>query len=65
MKRLVAKDIMNTDVITVEEDLSVGDLANLLTDKMITGAPVVNAKGKLVGVVSMSDIVRNEAHRAA
>ncbi len=65
MKRLTARDIMNADVITVREDMPIRDLANLLTDKMITGAPVVNKKGQLVGVVSASDIVRNEAHRAA
>lgn len=65
MKSLAAKDIMNPDVITVQEEMTVLDLASLLTDKMITGAPVVSESGRLVGVVSASDIVRNEAHRSA
>ncbi len=32
---------------------------------MISGAPVVNKDGKLVGVVSLSDIVRNDERRTA
>ncbi len=65
MKNLIAKDIMNPSVISVEEDLSVHELANFFTDKMISGAPVVNKDGKLVGVVSLSDIVRNDERRTA
>ncbi|MCG8606446.1 CBS domain-containing protein [bacterium] len=63
MKELTAKDIMNPDVIVVEADLSVRDLATLFTEKMISGAPVVDKEGKLRGVVSQSDIVRNDGHR--
>ncbi len=65
MKNLIAKDIMNPSVISVEEDLSVHELANFFTAKMISGAPVVNKDGKLVGVVSLSDIVRNDERRTA
>ena len=65
MKNLIAKDIMNPSVISVEENLSVHELANFFTEKMISGAPVVNKDGKLVGVVSLSDIVRNDERRTA
>lgn len=65
MKNLIAKDIMNPSIISVEEDFSVHELANFFTDKMISGAPVVNKDGKLVGVVSLSDIVRNDERRTA
>jgi len=65
MKNLIAKDIMNPSVLSVEEDLSVHELANFFTEKMISGAPVVNKDGKLVGVVSLSDIVRNDERRTA
>ena len=41
------------------------ELANFFTEKMISGAPVVNKDGKLVGVVSLSDIVRNDERRTA
>lgn len=64
MKSLVAKDILNTDVITVLEDMTVHELAALFTEKMISGAPVVNADGKVIGVVSLSDIVRSDQRRS-
>ena len=53
-----AEQIMCRNVITVPSDWSVERLARFLTDKSISGAPVVNNAGQLVGVVSLSDIVR-------
>jgi len=47
---------MNPKVLTVREDMSVHALARFLVDNEITGAPVENASGKLVGVVSLVDI---------
>lgn len=64
MKDLTAKEIMNTDVLTVQDDISVHELASFFTEKMISGAPVVDEDGKLIGVVSLSDIVRNDACRS-
>jgi predicted transcriptional regulator len=63
MKTKTAKDIMNKSVITVEADMTVHELACFFTEKMITGAPVINGSGKLVGVVSVTDIIRNDAQR--
>ncbi len=64
MKNLTARDIMNADVITVAEDMTVQELAALFTEKMISGTPVVDDAGKLVGVVSLSDIVRTGTQRS-
>ena len=55
---IYASDIMVKDVITVEETTSLKDVARILAENKITGAPVVNAEGDLVGVISESDIVR-------
>ena len=63
MKTKTAKDVMNTNVITVDADMTVHELAGFFTEKMITGAPVVNGSGKLMGVVSVTDIIRNDAQR--
>jgi CBS domain-containing protein len=63
MKDLIAKDVMNKNVIVAQEDMTVQELANLLTTNMITGVPVVDETGRLVGVVSETDIVRTSASR--
>lgn len=54
---LKAKDIMTRDVITVQNETSVADLARLLTDYNISGAPVVSAEGELSAVVTESDLI--------
>jgi CBS domain-containing protein len=61
MEKLIAKDIMSSAVITVRDDLTVGELASFLTESEISGAPVVDSEGRLVGVVSLADIARNSS----
>ncbi|MFO1518843.1 MAG: CBS domain-containing protein [bacterium] len=61
MKTITARQIMNPDLMTVSENMTVEELAAFLTEEEITGAPVVNEKGKLVGVVSVNDIAENAA----
>ncbi len=53
----LAEDIMNPDVLTVREDMLVRDLALFLTEHEISGAPVVDGRGRPVGVVSETDVV--------
>jgi len=54
---LQARDIMTKEVITVAPQMSILDLARLLIDKKINGAPVVDDAGNLVGVVTQSDLI--------
>lgn len=54
---LTAKDIMTSQVITVAPELSVRELASLLLTHKIGGAPVVDADGTLVGVVTENDLI--------
>jgi len=56
MRLITANDLMNPEVLTVREDMRVADLASFLIDNEITGAPVEDAGGHLVGVVSVVDI---------
>jgi len=49
-------DLMNRDLVTVPPDMPVSELAGLLSTRMISGAPVVDGSGKVIGVVSLSDI---------
>ncbi len=54
---LKAQDIMSRDVITVNENATVRELATLLLSRNISGAPVVDADGKVIGVVTESDLI--------
>lgn len=58
LARLTVEDVMKTEVITVRPDLSVAELVELLEEERITGAPVVDADGVVVGVVSGTDVAR-------
>ena len=55
---VAAKEVMNPDVITVRDDMTVQEVAAFLTENQISGAPVEDAEGRLVGVVSSTDIAR-------
>jgi CBS domain-containing protein len=52
------RDIMETDLITVPPDMPVGELAALLDRAGITGAPVVDEADKLLGIVTVRDVMR-------
>ncbi len=54
---LRAKDLMTENVIAVTKDTEVRELARILTANKISGAPVLDGAGKLVGVVTESDLI--------
>ena len=54
---MITKDIMTKDVITVSPTITVKNLAKILMQNQISGAPVTDKKGKILGVVSEADIV--------
>ena len=56
------KEIMTRDVLTVTKDLSIRRLIKLLDKNKITGAPVVDEQGKLIGIVSSKDVIRAIDH---
>lgn len=56
---MIAADIMHKGVITVRDFQTVKELAQILLDHRITGTPVLDSAGKLVGVVSQTDLVRS------
>jgi CBS domain-containing protein len=55
-----ALDVMTPNVITVDPDTSVQRLAALLSERGISGAPVVDSGGSMMGIVSEGDLL----HRA-
>jgi CBS domain-containing protein len=63
--QLTVADIMQHRVTTVPADASLGDVARLLWEEGISGAPVLDENGRLLGLVSSSDIVRFKAFPTA
>lgn len=59
-----AKDVMTTDVYTVRTDSSLEETARLLAERRISGAPVVDDTGRVLGVVSEADLIDLHAREA-
>jgi CBS domain-containing protein len=53
-----AHQIMTRTVVTVTPETTIVDAANLMLQRHISGLPVVDGSGKLVGVVSEGDFIR-------
>ena len=53
-----AHQIMTRPVITVTPETSIVEAANIMLQKHVSGLPVVDATGKLVGIVSEGDFIR-------
>lgn len=53
-----ARDVMSSPVITLRPDVPVHAAAALLVSHGFTGAPVVDAEHRLIGVVTEADLVR-------
>ncbi len=53
-----ARDIMTSKVVTIGPEADIATIAQLLIDKNISGVPVVDAAGKLAGMVSEGDLLK-------
>jgi CBS domain-containing protein len=54
-------DVMTPDPIVISADVPLTDAARLIEENEISGLPVVDADGVLIGVVSQTDLVRARA----
>jgi CBS-domain-containing membrane protein len=54
---LSAADVMSPTILTIPENMSLQGAAHLLAQARVSGAPVVNADGRCVGVISAQDFV--------
>jgi CBS domain-containing protein len=61
MPELLAKNIMTKRVITIKRDASVKELSELLVKNKISGVPVVDDTGSLVGVATEGDLIVQDA----
>lgn len=58
---VTAKDLMRTDVVTVAYSAPLSEVERVLADNRISGAPVVDEVGRIIGVVSVRDLVEKYA----
>ena len=54
---LLVGDVMTIDPVVVEVDASLEFAAQLLRENSISGLPVVDRRGSLIGVISQTDLV--------
>lgn len=59
---MIARDIMTPNVITVREDNTVEDAARLLARHRVSGLPVVNHAGALVGLMTEYDLIAKQGN---
>ena len=59
--RAVVKDVMSTHPISVTKDLSFKEMAARLRELKVSGFPVLDDNGKVIGVVSEADMLVKEA----
>lgn len=61
MSELLARDVMVKKVITINKNASVAELTELIIKNKISGVPVVDDCGKLVGIATEEDLIVRDA----
>ncbi len=54
---MIASDIMTRKVCTIHPEASAQEAAQLLDSRRISGAPVVDTDGRLIGIITEADII--------
>lgn len=58
MKQLLVRDLMTSEVETVQPSSTLAELLDLLQERNIRHVPVVDDEGELVGLVTQRDLLR-------
>ncbi len=56
---MYAKDVMSSEVVSIAPTATIFDAARLLINTRVSGLPVVDENGRMVGVVSEADLIRS------
>jgi CBS-domain-containing membrane protein len=64
MREQTIREVMTTDVVSVPKDAPFKDVVEILSAKHVSGAPVVDADGVVIGVVSETDLLPRRARPA-
>lgn len=54
---MLVSDVMTTEVVSVSEDAPLKEAARLLVEHRVSGLPVTNTSGKVLGIISEADFV--------
>ena len=54
---MIAKELMTKDIITVKPDSTVDEAAKQMSEKNVSGIPVVDDDNKLVGIITEGDLL--------
>lgn len=65
MEGLTARSIMSAPVVSVRPETPVRDVVRMMLDRHISGVPVVDAEGRLLGIVTEADLLPKEAQLPA
>ncbi len=57
-----AKDVMTSPIVTVGPEATVQEIAKLLIERQVSGMPVLDQGGRVVGIVSEGDLMRRVEH---
>jgi CBS domain-containing protein len=57
---MLAADVMTRDVVTIRLDTPVSQIAKMLVEQKISAVPVVDNEGRIVGMVSESDLLHRK-----
>ncbi len=57
------REVMSTDVFSIRHETAITDAARRLVEAKVHGAPVIDANGRLVGLVSQTDLLAWYAER--
>ena len=58
LENILVKDYMSKEVVSFLKSDSIFEVKRILLEKKISGAPVLNKSGKLIGIISESDIMK-------
>jgi CBS domain-containing protein len=58
LARLKVREIMTGAALTVRPEATIGEAAQIMLDNKVSGLPVVDGDGRVVGIITESDIFR-------
>lgn len=61
---MLVRDLMITDVRTIEIDAPITEIVEAMADSRVSGLPVVDHHGKVIGVVSTTDVLQTQAEQS-